>query len=117
MIKLNLTENSSAHLVDRLSATRERPLFSPSRRQPPPPARLQVLPPPPPRRRRERDSGRRGHGHSGQGYRPVAPQNEIRRVRIGDDVGGWKVAQIEGRRLVLSLDSRLAIFTMFGRPR
>jgi hypothetical protein len=47
----------------------------------------------------------------------VAPQNEIRRVRIGDDVGGWKVAQIEGRRLVLSLDSRLAIFTMFGRPR
>jgi hypothetical protein len=38
----------------------------------------------------------------------------VRRVRVGDDVGGWKVAQIEQRRLVLSLDSRLATFTMFG---
>jgi hypothetical protein len=47
----------------------------------------------------------------------AGPQNEIRRVRIGDDVGGWKVTQIEGRKLVLSLDSRLATFTMFGGHR
>jgi hypothetical protein len=37
--------------------------------------------------------------------------SKIRRVRIGDDVDGWKVSQIE----VLSLDSRLATFTMFSR--
>jgi hypothetical protein len=40
--------------------------------------------------------------------------SEIRRVRIGDDIGGWKVTQIEGRRLVLSLDGRMATFSMFG---
>jgi hypothetical protein len=42
------------------------------------------------------------------------------RVRIGDDIGGWKVAQIEGRRLVLVLDDRIATFTIFagkGAPR
>ena len=33
---------------------------------------------------------------------------------IGDDIGGWKVVQIEGRRLVLSLDGRLATFTLFS---
>jgi hypothetical protein len=40
--------------------------------------------------------------------------SEIRRVRIGDDIGGWKVTQIEGRRVVLSLDGRMATFSMFG---
>ena len=43
--------------------------------------------------------------------------NEVRRVRIGDDIGGWKVAQIEGRRLVLKLDSRVATFSMFSGHR
>jgi hypothetical protein len=45
------------------------------------------------------------------------PKNEVRRVRIGDDIGGWKVAQIEGRRLVLKLDSRVATFSMFSGHR
>ena len=45
----------------------------------------------------------------------IAPANTIRRVRIGDDIGGWQVAQIEQRRLVLSLENRLATFTMFSK--
>jgi hypothetical protein len=36
------------------------------------------------------------------------------RVQIGDDIGGWKVAQIDGRKMVLSLDGRLATFTLFS---
>jgi hypothetical protein len=44
----------------------------------------------------------------------IAPANEVRRVRMGEDIGGWKVVQIEQRKLVLSLDSRSATFTMFG---
>jgi hypothetical protein len=44
-------------------------------------------------------------------------KNEVRRVRIGDDIGGWKVAQIENRRLVLKLDSRQATFSMFSGQR
>jgi hypothetical protein len=43
----------------------------------------------------------------------TGPPSVIRRVRIGDDIGGWKVSQIEPRRLVLSLEDRLATFTMF----
>jgi hypothetical protein len=39
---------------------------------------------------------------------------KVDRVQIGDDIGGWKVSQIEGRRLVLSLDGRFATFTLFS---
>jgi hypothetical protein len=44
----------------------------------------------------------------------ASPADKMTRVTIGDDVGGWKVAQIEGRKLVLSLDGRLATFVMFS---
>jgi Tfp pilus assembly protein PilP len=42
---------------------------------------------------------------------PAAP---VMHVRVGDDIGGWKVAQIEERRLILVLDDRIATFTMFA---
>jgi hypothetical protein len=35
-------------------------------------------------------------------------------VRIGDDIGAWKVTQIEERKLVLSLNDRSATFTLFA---
>jgi hypothetical protein len=44
----------------------------------------------------------------------AGPAEKIRRVGIGDDIGGWKVAQIEGRQLVLSLNGRIATFMMFA---
>jgi hypothetical protein len=40
---------------------------------------------------------------------------KIERVQIGDHIGGWKVSQIEERRLLLSLDDRSATFTLFSR--
>jgi hypothetical protein len=43
------------------------------------------------------------------------PAAKVTNVEIGDDVGGWKVAQIEGQKLVLALDGRLATFVMFSR--
>jgi hypothetical protein len=107
----------AAHPADRLSATRERPLFSPSRRPPaPPPAPIIGPPPPapPPAPPNVTLVGIVMDTEEARAIVQAGPQNEIRRVRIGDDVGGWKVTQIEGRKLVLSLDSRLAMFTMFG---
>jgi hypothetical protein len=107
----------AAHPADRLSATRERPLFSPSRRPPaPPPAPIRGPPPPapPPAPPNVTLVGIVMDTEEARAIVQAGPQNEIRRVRIGDDVGGWKVTQIEGRKLVLSLDSRLATFTMFG---
>ena len=101
--------------LERLSATRERPLFSPTRRPPPaPPAIVQgppPSPPPPP------DVALLGVVMDGEQARAViraSPADKMTRVTIGDDVGGWKVAQIEGRKLVLSLDGRLATFMMFS---
>jgi hypothetical protein len=45
----------------------------------------------------------------------ASPAEKMTRVTIGDDVGGWKVAQIEGRKMVLlSLDGRQATFVMFS---
>jgi hypothetical protein len=43
----------------------------------------------------------------------AGPAAKIQRVGIGDNIGGWKVGQIEARQLVLLLDGRTATFTMF----
>jgi len=109
-----------AQSLDRLSATRDRPLFSPSRRPVPPPpppvARVpEAVPPPPPP-----SVTVFGIVIDGEGARAIVRSGmgtKFERVQIGDDIGGWKVAQIEARRLVLSLDDRLATFTLFSDER
>ncbi len=102
--------------LDRLSATRERPLFSPTRRPTPPPpppppeaAPVAVVPQPP-------NVQLFGIVMDDQGARAIvrAGSEKVDRVQIGDDIGGWTVSQIEGRRLVLSLDGRFATFTLFS---
>jgi general secretion pathway protein N len=105
-----------AQPLDRLSATRERPLFSPTRRPTPPPppppaeaAPVAVVPQPP-------NVQLFGIVVDDEGARAIVRSGteKVDRVQIGDDIGGWKVSQIEGRRLVLSLDGRLATFTLFS---
>jgi hypothetical protein len=44
----------------------------------------------------------------------TGPGGKVLRLRIGDEVGGWKVGQIESRKLVLLLGGRTAKFTMFS---
>ena len=107
------------HPLDRLSATRERPLFSPSRRAPAPPPIVSLPPPPPPPPPEPPNVTLVGIVMDAGEARAIVQSgpNEVRRVRIGDDIGGWKVAQIEGRRLVLKLDSRVATFSMFSGQR
>jgi len=39
------------------------------------------------------------------------------RAQIGDEIDGWKVSQIEGRKVVLSQDGRFATFTLFTDDR
>jgi len=109
-----------AQSLDRLSATRDRPLFSPTRRPvPPPPPPVvrapEVVPPPPPP-----NVTVVGIVLDGEGARAIVRAGmgrKFERVQIGDDIGGWKVSQIEGRRLVLSLDDRHATFTLFSDER
>ena len=107
----------AAYPLDRLSATRDRPLFSPSRRppaQPPPPIIAAAPPPPPPKLILFGIVMDAEEAHAVVG---VGTADKTRRVRIGDDIGGWKVTQIEERQLVLSLDDRSATFTLFRGQR
>jgi len=106
-----------AQPLERLSATRERPLFSPTRRPPPAPPTIVEGPPPPPPPPAAPPVALLGVVMDGENARAIirpSPAEKMTRVGIGDDVGGWKVAQIEGRRLVLSLGERLATFEMFS---
>jgi hypothetical protein len=102
----------AAQPLDRLSATRERPLFSRTRQPPPPPVIPDQGPPisPPP------DVALLGvimDGEEANALVRAGPAAKLIRVRIGDDLGGWKVGQIEARQLVLVLDDRTATFTIF----
>jgi general secretion pathway protein N len=108
--------------LEELSATRERPLFAPSRRLPPPPAPppevavveppIPVAPPPPPP-----ELALFGIVGDPEGARAIVrggPSNEIRRLRIGDTIGEWVVAEIGPRNLLLRLGDRSAAFQLFS---
>jgi hypothetical protein len=103
--------------LDRLPATRERPLFSPTRRPPPPPPVVVHSPQPPPPPPPPPNVALFGVVMDGDEARAIVRTGavaDVRRVRVGDDIGGWRVAQIDGRRIVLVLDGRIATFTMFA---
>jgi general secretion pathway protein N len=106
--------------LDRLSATRDRPLFAPTRRVPPPPpppppvvARIEEAPPAPPPNLVL--LGIITEGKTARAMVRTNASNKVVRARLGDDIGGWKVTQIEPRRLVLSNDDRSVSFALFSR--
>jgi general secretion pathway protein N len=113
----------AAQSLDQLSNILDRPLFSPSRRRVPAPAPSPVveapappaLPAPPP------DLVLFGVVMDGEGARAVVragADKRLLRAQIGDEIDGWKVAQIEGRKVVLaSQDGRFATFRLFNRER
>jgi NADH dehydrogenase FAD-containing subunit len=105
----------AALLLERFSATRERPLFSPTRRPPPPPpAPVVGAPPPPPAPPKVTLLGTVMDAGEARALVNLESANKMLRLRIGDDIEGWKVTHIETRRLVLSREDRLATFTLFG---
>jgi len=109
----------AVHSLDRLPDTRERPLFSPMRRPPPlppPAAQAAEIPPPPPPA--PPDLALLGIVIDGDDARAViraGASDKTVRARIGDEISGWRITQIDGRRIVLSLGERSATFTMFSR--
>jgi hypothetical protein len=103
----------AAQPLDRFSATRDRPLFSPTRRPPAPPV-IVAAPPPPPPPPNVALLGVVMDGEQAHAVVRTGPTEKVLHVSIGDDIGGWKVGQIEERKLVLLLDGRTATFTMFS---
>jgi len=116
-----LSNPVAAQPLDQLSATLDRPLFSPTRHPSPPPPppspTVQVVAPPPPPPSPP-NLVLFGVVIDGEGARAVVrADNKLLRAQIGDDIDGWKVSQIEGRKMVLSLDGRFATFTLFSDGR
>jgi len=108
--------------LEDLSATRDRPLFSPSRRPrvnnvavalppPPPPPQPAALPSPPP-----------NLTFFGTFESPtevgaavlIPPNDKPVIVRHGTYVGGWRVVDINRHRLTLALEDRKTVFTIFN---
>jgi hypothetical protein len=112
-----LSNPLAAQPMEGLSAIVDRPLFSPSRRGVPtaPMARdLETRTPPlsPPNLVL---SGVVMDGASARVVVLVGPERTVVRAEIGDEIGGWRVIQISGREMVLSLDGRFATYTLFNR--
>jgi hypothetical protein len=109
--------------LDNLSVSRERPLFSASRRPPPPPPAVAPVafvadPPAPPVPPPVLSLyGIITDDNGALAILRPSPTEKIGRVRLGDEVGGWRVSLIESRRLVLSRDDRTATFTLFANGR
>jgi general secretion pathway protein N len=109
----------STQPFEALSATRERPLFVPTRRPPTPPPVKAVqrseMPPTPPAAPNIVLLGiiDENDGESARALVRLGAGKPLR-LRVGEDVAGWKVARIEARRLILTLAERSAEFTLFN---
>jgi hypothetical protein len=104
----------AAQPLEHFSVTRDRPLFSPTRRPPAPPPVTASAPPPPPPPPDVMLLGVVMDGDDAHALVRTGPAGKILRLRIGDEIGGWKVGQIESRKVVLLLNGRTAKFTMFS---
>jgi general secretion pathway protein N len=106
--------------LDQLPVTRDRPLFSPSRRPPPRPQAPRVetvAAVPPPAARQPPSVVLLGIVTDADGTRALiraGGADKIMPARLGDEIAGWKVSQIESRRLVLSSDDRTVSFALFA---
>jgi type II secretory pathway component PulC len=113
---VTLSNPLAAQSLERLSATVDRPLFSPSRRPTPAPVAQAPEPPVPPAPKPDLVlSGIVMDGKNTRAVVQVGAEKKILRAQIGDNIDGWTVNRIEGRKLVLSLDGRFATFTLFNR--
>jgi general secretion pathway protein N len=104
----------------RLSTTRERPIFSPSRRPPPPvvAAAPPVQPPPPPPKppRVERPQlslvGTVAGEEESFGIFVDQTNKATVRLKIGEDHQGWRLRAVQGREATLERDQQTTILSL-----
>lgn len=106
--------------LEDLAATRERPLFTPSRRPPPPPAPEVAAPEPPPVEAKpvalepppfDLVGAVVGHSASFALLRN-RQSNEVMRLRLGDEAMGWRVGAVGLRSVSLERDGRVQSLTL-----
>jgi hypothetical protein len=106
--------------LSNLSTTRERPIFSPSRRPPPPvvaaapPAPAPAPPPKPPRVERPQLSlvGTVDGGEESFAIFVDLTTKAALRLKIGDDHQGWKLRSVQGRDVTLERDRQTTILSL-----
>jgi general secretion pathway protein N len=108
--------------LTQLSMTRERPVFSPSRRPPPPPPSAPVFvapvaPRPPPKPAEpERPTialvGTVAAGSAGIGVFIESATRNIVRLRLGEDHQGWVLHSVERRGVTLEKDGQTAVLEL-----
>jgi general secretion pathway protein N len=103
-----------------LSVTRERPIFSPSRRPPPPvvvgtPYVAPAAPPPPPPAGPVRPQlalvGTVANETEGIGIFVDQATNKIVRLRLGEDHAGWILRAVRAREVVLQNDRQTEVLS------
>jgi hypothetical protein len=115
---------SSQLSLDDLSETRDRPLFSPSRRPRVNNVAVAVAPPPPPPPPPEAPVQPPNLTFFGTFESPtevgaavqIPPNDKPTIIRYGTYINGWRVIDISRRRLVLAFQDRKAVFTLFEQP-
>jgi general secretion pathway protein N len=113
-----LTNPLAVTPLDRLSDTRERPLFAPNRRKPPPEvvaAPVEAPPPPPPAPPKLLLYGIVQDSHGARAIvKPGAGDDDkTLGLRVGDHVESWSVTAIDHTKLTLSLEERSVVFSLF----
>jgi hypothetical protein len=103
----------AAHPLEEFTATRDRPLFTRGRRLPAVARAVPVAAPPPPPPPKLTLLGILLEGGEASAIVRSAPAEKSVHVRVGDEIDGWKLAQIAERQIVLSQDDRSVTFTMF----
>ncbi|WP_152428366.1 hypothetical protein [Methyloferula stellata] len=104
--------------LDRLAITRERPLFRPDRRPLAAPPKVADAPPPPPAPPAAPPQvSLSGVVVDEKGPRALLrsdPSGKIAPARLGDDIGGWRITEIEDQYMVMSLDNRTVRVSLFA---
>jgi hypothetical protein len=106
--------------LQQLSATRQRPLFAPSRRPPPPVVAYQLAsaPPPPPPKPAEPEKprlslvGTIAAGAEGIGVFQDLANNGVLRLKMGEGHDGWVLRAVQRREVTLQKGSQTAVLTL-----
>jgi hypothetical protein len=103
--------------LSRLSVTRDRPIFSVSRRPPAPPAATKAVatkapPPKVPERPQLSLVGTIVSGEEGFGIFLDQATKTALRLKIGEDHHGWKLRSIRGREVTLEKDQQTSVLSL-----
>ncbi len=104
--------------LNQLSGTRDRPIFSPSRRPPPAAvaAEASLIKPPPRKKEIEPPPlslvGTIASGDEGFGIFLDQSTKTALRLKVGEDYQGWKLRAIRGREVTMEKDEHAAVLTL-----